>query len=195
MQRVVTALLVLAISLPAAVAGWDAADLGSTLSLRRGLLSADKLLQAASKIFTGAVPKKDFQKVLTSSAEAVQYPLLCLPHGDYMSATGADVHILLCRAVSTMVSTASCQRAPGSRSQPSATRSAQPNTRWYCNVVCLPRPPQRGVPTASQRPMNVERRPLPRWTSRRFESRPTRGTTFAFAPQTVRPSKYVRCGR
>jgi len=68
MQRLRTALLVLAIAVPAAAAGLDAADLGVTHSLRRGLRSADQVLQAASKIFRGTVPKKDFQKVSMSMA-------------------------------------------------------------------------------------------------------------------------------
>ena len=68
MQRVCTALLVLATAVPAAAAGLDAADLGATLSLRRGLRSADQLLQAASNIFKGTVPKKNFQKACTGNS-------------------------------------------------------------------------------------------------------------------------------
>ena len=63
MHRVQTILMVLALAIPAIAAGSDVTDLGITLSPRRGLLSADKLVQAAGKIFTGTVPKKDFQKV------------------------------------------------------------------------------------------------------------------------------------
>ena len=70
MQNVRIALLVLAIGGPAAAAGLDAADIGNVLSSHRGLLSADKLVHAASKIFTGAVPKEDFQKVRTPSGDA-----------------------------------------------------------------------------------------------------------------------------
>lgn len=84
MQRVHAALLVLAIVLPAAAAGSSASDLGITLSLRRGLLSADKLLRAASNIFTGAVPKTDFQKVCSPLEEGNPRRVLVRLPGAYL---------------------------------------------------------------------------------------------------------------
>ena len=68
MQFARAALLLLAISLPAVTAGLDAPDISATFSLRRSLLIADQLLQSASKIFKGTVPKTQYQKVRTRCA-------------------------------------------------------------------------------------------------------------------------------
>ena len=68
MQLIRAALLVLAVAIPAASASLGAQDASGTFSLRRSLLSADQLVQSASKIYKGAVPKTQYQKVRTLAA-------------------------------------------------------------------------------------------------------------------------------
>jgi hypothetical protein len=134
MQFARAAVLLLTIALPAQTAGLDAPDISVTFSIRRSLLIADQLVQSASKIFKGAVPKTQFQKVRTLCAPsrgvlsarwasrdiALRFAQLVFNRQPTLATLGrcAPLAVLICRrrlgcrAASIMAWTRSCPRAP-----------------------------------------------------------------------------------